>query len=57
MTYEQTQKYEAELYLIYSSREAVELERGTPDKLLDAWAARTFRIIENLRLREEWNQD
>jgi len=57
MTYEQTQKYEAELYLIYSSREAVELEAGTPDKLLDAWAARTFRIIENLRLREEWNQD
>jgi len=57
MTYTERQNQEAELYLVYSTREAIALERRTADRLLDAWASRTFRIIENLRLREEWNQE
>jgi len=54
---ERADRVRAEAHLADSSVEAIERIDGIDDAELEAWRSRTFRIITNLRLREEWNQD
>ena len=46
----------SEVHLADSSAEAISRIDSIDDVELEAWRSRTFRIITNLRLREEWNQ-
>jgi len=56
ITEERADRVRAEAYLADSSVEAISRVDSTEDSELEAWRSRTFRIISNLRQREEWNQ-
>jgi len=57
ITEQRADRIRAEAYLADSSSEAIVRIDSTDDTELEAWRSRTFRIINSLRLREEWNQD
>jgi len=56
ITTERADRLRSEVHLADSSAEAISRISSTEDSELEAWRSRTFRIITNLRLREEWNQ-
>jgi len=57
ITEQRADRVRAEAHLADSSSEAIDRIDATDDTELEAWRSRTFRIINNLRMREEWNRD
>jgi len=57
ITEQRADRVRAEAHLADSSSEAIGRIDSTDDTELEAWRSRTFRIINNLRMREEWNRD
>jgi len=57
ITEQRADRVRAEAHLADSSAEAIDRIDATDDTELEAWRSRTFRIINNLRMREEWNRN